>query len=96
MTLEKGKRRMRGVFDAEGPLAPALLAFAPYDDRLFTYREQVWATIGYQFYSQRVNVEHMVWRVTWCSKQYSRRLHPTDPDKPGCSWKLRMRCMRWS
>ena len=33
MTLEKGKRRMRGVFDAKGPLSPALLAFVPYDDR---------------------------------------------------------------
>ena len=33
MTPEKGKRRMRGVFDAEGPLSPALLAFVPYDDR---------------------------------------------------------------
>ena len=30
---EKGTRRMCGVFVAKGPLAPALLAFAPYKDR---------------------------------------------------------------
>ena len=63
------------MFVGKGPLAPLLLATAPYLYHYKHYRGKVWATMGYPYSTQRDNVERVAQQSSFVFLDFETLIH---------------------